>query len=440
MNTSATVKKVSWAGRGKPILLNAVSGFLHDDVLTLSGALTFSTLLSFAPLILVSLWATASLGQGAQDALLNQLQGLIGDDARKAAQSVIDSASQRPALGSIAGVLGLLVAIIGATTVFAQLQTSLNDIWRIERKPVNAVWGWLRHRLLSVGLLAAIGFVLAVSMVFSAGLGTLLSGTGIVWDIVNQLITAVIFGVLFAGLFRYLPDARLPWGSALAGGVATAVLFAFGKAVIGLYLAHGSVGGAYGAAGSLVVLLVWVYYSSAIFFFGAELVKAWLIQQDAPKTIPYAREPTILLAAAKPQPLLEQQSPLDHLGETTMSTTNDSFDDGKDAAREVKNAIKEGAAQVSAGTQKVVRDVRRGAARTLDAASDASAELRDEIEPNVVSTATDTLKRTAQSAKDSSDEVLDAVIDFTMERPLEALGLAAVTGAVIALLLRRLVS
>ena len=123
-----------------------------------------------------------------------------------------------------------------------------------------------------------------------------------------------------------------------------------------------------------------------------------------------------------------------------MSTNNDSFEDGKDAAREVKNAIKEGAAQVGAGTQKLARDVRRGTARALDATSDAAAELSDEVKPNVVATASDTLKRTAQNATDGAEEVLDAVLDFTAERPLEALGIAAVAGAVLALLLRRIVS
>ena len=248
-----------------PVLKRAGGGFLSDDVLTLSGALTFSTLLSFAPLILLALWVTTALGQGAQDAILNQLQSLIGDDGRKAAQAVIDSADQRPALGSIAGLFGILVSIVGATTVFAQLQTSLNDIWHVKAKATNAVWDWLRHRVLSVGLLASIAFVMAISLVISAGLGAMLSATGVLWDVLNQLITAAVFALLFAGLFRYLPDVRIGVRRALWGGLVTAILFAIGKAVIGLYLAHGSVGGAYGAAGSFVVLLVWVYYSAPFF-------------------------------------------------------------------------------------------------------------------------------------------------------------------------------
>lgn len=265
----------------------AVAEFLADDVLTLSGAVTFSTMLSFAPLMLLALWSTAVLGEGAKDALLAQLQALIGDDARAAAQAVIDSASKRPAVGSVAGIAGCIVALIGATTVFAQLQTSLNDIFKIKPGQGSALWGWLRHRIFSVGLLAAVGFVMAVSLVISAALGVFLKNTGALWDILNQLISAAVFAILFGGLFRYLPDARISWRHAMAGGFVTAVLFAIGKAVIGLYLAHGAVGGAYGAAGSLVVLLIWVYYSSAIFFFGAELVKAWLLEHGADADDPF---------------------------------------------------------------------------------------------------------------------------------------------------------
>ena len=254
----------------------AVSAFLEDDVLTLAAALTFATLLSFAPLILLALAVTSAIGPGAQEALLAQFAALAGNDARLAAQAVIDSANERPALGSFAGMTGLAVALVGATAVFGQLQTSLNDIWQIKAKPTGAVWGWLRRRVISIGLLVSIGFVLCVSLIVSAALSAVLTGSGVLWSIVDELISIAVFGVLFAGLFRYLPDARIPWRHALGGGLVTAVLFAFGKWLIALYLAHSSVGGAYGAAGSLVVLLVWVYYSSAIFFFGAEMVKGYL--------------------------------------------------------------------------------------------------------------------------------------------------------------------
>jgi membrane protein len=263
------------------LIRTAVLGFVDDDALTLSAALTFSTLLSFAPLLILALSVTSLLGWSAQDAILDQLGAVAGNEARSAAQSVLESAKQRPATGGIAATFGLIVAIVGATTVFAQLQTSLNDIWRVKKPAVsgNALWSWLRRRLLSVGLLAAVGFVLIASLLVSAALGTLFPHEEFVGELVNQALSFVVFAVLFAALFRYLPQVRLGWRRALAGGSVTAGLFVVGKLLIGIYIAHGAVGTAYGAASSLVVLLVWVYYSSAIFLFGAELVKAWLLDR-----------------------------------------------------------------------------------------------------------------------------------------------------------------
>lgn len=241
-----------------------------------SAALSFYTLLSFAPLMVLGVWLSSTLGHGTQEIMLSQIAAIAGDDARKAAQVVIDSANRRPSLGSLAGIAGIIVSLIGATTVFAQLQNSLNRIWGIEAQPSNAVWGWLRQRILSIGVIGAIVFVLIVSLLVSAALGMFLANSGPVWDILNQLVSTLVFAGLFTLLFRYLPDAHLPWRRAAWGGLMTAVLFGIGKWLIGFYLAHGNVGGAYGAAGSLVVLLVWVYYSSAIFFFSAELVQAWI--------------------------------------------------------------------------------------------------------------------------------------------------------------------
>ena len=216
------------------------------------------------------------LGQGAQDALLQQIEFLAGPGARETADTIIESAEDQPSLGSMAGIAGILVSIVGATTVFAQLQSSLNTIWGIEAKPGNAIWAWIRRRVLSIGILAAIGFVVIVSLLMSAIIGAFLTQTGPIWDVLNQLMTAIVFALLFTLLFRYLPDARLQWRRAVRGGIMTALLFTVGKSIIGLYLSNGDVGGAYGAAGSVVILMVWVYYSSAIFFFGAEFVQAWV--------------------------------------------------------------------------------------------------------------------------------------------------------------------
>lgn len=260
---------LSFAGR----LLDKL---IADDVLTLSAALSFYTLLSFAPLMVLAVWGTSLIGPGAQEAMLGQISALAGGDARMAAQAVIDSANKHPSLGSMAGAIGIGISLVGATTVFAQLQSSLNRIWGITAQPSSAILSWLRQRVLSVGVIAAIVFVLVVSLLASSALGMLLTRNGAWWDVINQVITTIVFAVLFALLFRYLPDTRLPWRRAAWGGLVTSALFAIGKWVIGFYLARGDVGGAYGAAGSLVVLLVWVYYSSAIFFIGAASVQVWL--------------------------------------------------------------------------------------------------------------------------------------------------------------------
>lgn len=271
------------------LLRRAFDGFVNDKVMTLSAALSFYMLLSFAPLLILVMWLVSSLEYGSQATILTQLEAVAGAKARQAAEAVLNSAQMQPSVGSIAGLLSILVSLVGATTVFAQLQMSLNRIWGIESKPGKAVWQWLRRRVLSIGLIGALVFISIVSLVISSALGLVLSQGGAAWDLLNQLISIAIYAGLFALLFRYLADVQLEWHRAAWGGLVTSILFVIGKGIIGYYLARGDVGGAYGAAGSLVVLLVWVYYSSAIFFFGAELVQAWFdIRGESIKPAEYA--------------------------------------------------------------------------------------------------------------------------------------------------------
>jgi len=261
------------------VLVRTFNGFFDHDVLSLSASLSFYTLLSFAPLLVLGVWLTSTVGYDARETLLDQIGKLAGSEARTSAAAVYASANQHPSIGTFAGVVGIIVSLVGATTVFAQLQASLNLIWGIRAHPGNAVWGWLHRRVLSVGVIAATVFVMVVSLLVSSLLGMLLPRTGSVWDVINQVISTAVLAILFALLFRYLPDGRLPWRRVTWGGVVTALLFALGKWVIGIYLSTGNIGGSYGAAGSLVVLLVWVYYSGAIFFFGAEVVHAWALER-----------------------------------------------------------------------------------------------------------------------------------------------------------------
>lgn len=258
------------------VLRGAMESFLADDVLTLSAALAFYTLLSFAPLIVLAVAGAAFVGPQAQASLLEEIGIVIGPEAQRAARAVLESSTSHPRAGSIASAAGFAVAIVGATTVFAQLQASLNFIFGVVAQPSNAMWGWLRRRVISFGVIFAIAFVLVASLLVSALLGWFLPRGGLVLDSANQIVSAGVFSILFGLLFRYLPDARIPWHWAWLGGLTTAVLFALGKWAISFYVVRGNVGGAYGGAASLAVLLVWVYYVGAIFFFGAELTRSWL--------------------------------------------------------------------------------------------------------------------------------------------------------------------
>ena len=271
------------------VIFGALSGFFTDHALALAASLAFYTLLSFAPLLVLVVWLSTMTGYDTRLMLLDEIARVAGPDARTTAATIYDSARQRPSLGGFTGIASIVMALVGATTVFAQLQASLNSIWCIRARPRNALWGWLRQRVLSIGVIAAIAFVLIVSLLASAVMGLLLARSGPVWDAFNQVISAAVMAVLFAVLFRYLPDARLPWCRVLWGGAITSVLFAFGKWAISLYLSSGSIGGAYGAASSLALLLVWVYYSGAIFLFGAEVVHVWARERaESPQLQPHA--------------------------------------------------------------------------------------------------------------------------------------------------------
>jgi membrane protein len=266
---------------GPKLVWSAIGGFVDHGDLTLAASIAYYTALSLAPLLVLGLWLAASIDPKAQGELIDQIGFLAGNDARVAIQLIVDNASAKPSVGSVAGWLGIGVLLFSATAVFSQLQAALNAIWKVEQtiadKPAYLVWAWARRRLLSIGILAAVMFVLSVSLLVSAALAFVLSRSGPVWDVLNQLVAIAVFVCLFAALFKYLPDTRLSWRDTWIGAVATALLFAAGKFAIGQYLAHSAIGGAYGPAGSLVVLLVWVYYSAAIFLFGAELVQALVL-------------------------------------------------------------------------------------------------------------------------------------------------------------------
>lgn len=260
------------------VVRRAMRVFLVHDVFAYAASLAFYTLLSFAPLIVIVLWTISSFQWATRDALLGEVAAVAGNDARIAAQAIIDSVQHHQPLGLGAKLFGLFVVIYGSTLVFAQLQSTLNLIWDIPPRYSNKVWGWLRRRVVSMGVLLSIGFVIVVSTLLGTALGLLLTQKGLGWAVLNQAFQTLIFSGVFAVLFRYLPDARLHWRHAWGGGLMAALMFDVGKWVIGACLARENIGGVYGPAGSVVVLLVWTYYSAIVFFFSAELLEAWIIE------------------------------------------------------------------------------------------------------------------------------------------------------------------
>jgi membrane protein len=255
--------------------------WLEHKASRLGAALAYYTAFALAPLLLISI-AVGGLVFGreaTQGRIMGQVQGLVGEQGGKALEAMIAGA-QKPSASIWATVLGIIMLLLGAAGVFGQLQDALNTVWQVQPKPGRGFWGFIMDRFLSISMVLGTAFLLLVSLVLSAAftaIGGLMGDwfTGIIGQSVNFLISFVLITVLFAMIYRYLPDAVIAWRDVWLGAVATAILFVIGKALIGLYLGYGAVGSTYGAVGSLAVLLIWLYYSAQIFLFGAELTKAY---------------------------------------------------------------------------------------------------------------------------------------------------------------------
>ena len=255
-------------------LQRTAHGFAHDELSTRAAALAFYSALSFAPLLILLLWVVTSLEPTWQRELVASLQDFLGPRAADAVTLVLDNARERPGVGSWAGLFGLGVTLIGASAVFAQLQGAINRVWNLAPRPGGAVLDWLRARMMALGLLLSLAFLMVTSFAASALIAVFVRGDTLAWQVLEALISLALFTAVFAAIFKVLPDAVIAWPDAIAGAALTAVLFSAGKFVIGLYLARSDVGGAYGSAGGVVVLLVWVYYSALILLLGAELTQS----------------------------------------------------------------------------------------------------------------------------------------------------------------------
>lgn len=255
------------AGRSLPAAL--LRRFVETDLMTQAASLSFYALLSLAPLLIVLLWLTASLYPPAQQSLLDQIAQLAGSDAAAVAKTVIRNADARPDLGSLAGLWSTTLLLVGATVVFAQLQGALNLIFRTDAKHLSGLAAWMRKRVFSLGVVLAIGFLLVVSMVATTALQVAFARLPSLLPALGYTSTLLLYALAFAFFYHYLPDRRVAWSRAFLGGAITALLFAGGRYLIGLYLAEAAPGSAYGSMGALVLLLLWVYYASVVFFAGA---------------------------------------------------------------------------------------------------------------------------------------------------------------------------
>lgn len=224
--------------------------------------------------MLLFLSIAAFIGEGTQDAMLDQIQEAVGGEAAEAITAVVEDAEEEKA-GTVSAIIGVATLIFSASGVFAQLQLTMNKVWNVTPKPEGAVWGWLRKRLLSMGMVLSVAFILLASLVVSAMIGMIVPGTGALWNLVTAAVSMLVFVVLFAMIFKFLPDVQIGWRDVWVGAVLTAVLFASGKYAIGLYIGNSAVASSYGTAGSLIAMLVWVYYSAVIVLFGAELTQVY---------------------------------------------------------------------------------------------------------------------------------------------------------------------
>lgn len=281
-----------------PTLLKLTyQGWKADNASRLSAALAYYTIFSLAPLLVIVIAITGLFWQQdvVQSQIMNQVEGLVGAEGRTFVSDLLTSAS-RPAEGITATVIGLITLLFGALGVFNELHNSLNAIWDVKEEETKGFLESIKKvvftRLLSFTMILGIGFVLLVSLVISAGISAVNETVGnavpmseILLQIVNLIISIGVITLLFALIFKFLPDAEIAWRDVWLGAFVTALLFSLGKFLIGLYLGNSAVASSFGAAGSLVLLLIWIYYSAQILFFGAEFTQVYANQYGS-KIVP----------------------------------------------------------------------------------------------------------------------------------------------------------
>ena len=288
------------------MLKEAFTDWKDDEAPRLGAALAYYTIFSLAPLLLIAV-AISGLAFGreaAQGQVVDEIGGLLGETGGKAIEEMVENA-RKPSEGVLATIAGLVALLFGASGAFNELRQAMNTVWEVPEREGGGIKGLIKDRLLSFAMVVFIGFLLLVSLLASAALsamGELMGGFMTeklhLLQIVNTVLSLGVVTVLFAMIFKFLPDAQpvVAWKDVWTGAFMTAILFTIGKVAIGLYLGRGTVGSAYGAAGSLLVILVWVYYAAQILFFGAELTQVYASRHGSRKAVPQA---AAVLAQAK---------------------------------------------------------------------------------------------------------------------------------------------
>ena len=281
-------------GKSRVSLLEAVTAlfrqagaaWLADNAPRLGAALAFYTLFSLAPVLIVAVSVAGFVfgKKAAQGEIVLQFQGLMGTQGATAIEAILQS-TNRPALGGVATTLGLLAILVGASGAFNELQDALNTIWKVDSR-TKSFWTVIsRQRLFSLGLVVATGFLLLTSLLVTAALSAgerfisnLLPISVILLESINFVLSFGVITILFALILKFIPDTSIAWREVLMGATVTSLLFAVGKVIIGLYLGHSALISAYGAAASLVIFLIWIYYSAQILLFGAELTHVYALK------------------------------------------------------------------------------------------------------------------------------------------------------------------
>ena len=267
------------------VFQRALAGWWNDNVPRMGAALAYYTLFSLAPILVVAI-AVAGLVFGPEAVrgeIVGQIDGLVGHEGAKAVQAMLEGAA-KPSASIPATIVGVITFFLGATGAFLELQTDLDAIWRVKPKESTSFWrALLKQRLVSFALVLGFAFLLLTSLVVSAGLaalhtymGSAFPGGAVLWEGLNVVVSLAVIAALFAMIYKVLPDVRLSWSDVVVGALVTAGLFTLGKFLIGLYIGTSAFASTYGAAGSVIVILVWVYYSAQIILLGAEFTREYV--------------------------------------------------------------------------------------------------------------------------------------------------------------------